>query len=249
MFKLTLAAQFLVAMESESRLCLASPEWMTVPFHRYPKEPFDELIDVLFLTQKCLKMADELRQVQGVPDTITRIELATDITDAYSKLEKWQKKHQEHVSLQTIRSLLRKYDNSSQSVSHHSLARYKETWLVPAVALIALVDVATMINGMLLHAIQGTCIVEQDDAAQGWDIIRASHLVKSIAGASKDMGPMMVLPSLKVASIWSSEEEVRKTAQIELELDPATKGALGSLAEQGTGFFASLATYIRRFGL
>ncbi|KAL3958330.1 hypothetical protein ACCO45_006492 [Purpureocillium lilacinum] len=32
---------------------LASPEWMTTPFELVPKTFFDELVDLLFLAQKC----------------------------------------------------------------------------------------------------------------------------------------------------------------------------------------------------
>lgn len=219
---------------------------MTVPFQHHPKEAFDELIDVLFSTQKNLKAADGLRQVaDDTSYTTTRLELIDDVVETHHLLEQWRKRHHKTMALETVRSIVRQYDAPLPSDRQNVLG-HQETWLVPAAALMALEDVATMINATLLQATGGGDIIEKDDPTQGWDILRASYFVRAVPGASKDMGPMMILPPLKIASIWSTDDNVRKLAQAELEHDPATKGALGSLAQQDAGFFAPLATHLRR---
>ncbi|OAQ76555.1 Zn(2)-C6 fungal-type DNA-binding domain-containingprotein [Purpureocillium lilacinum] len=216
----------------------ASPEWMTTPFELVPKTFFDELVDLLFLVQKCLARADQLMR-NGVNDCTMDKALHSWIHGAMSLQYAWL---QRYVS--TIQMSERRLPGMPQSTTSLSTCPEHLDITYTTVSAAALISLYHTVNLLLLRLLQPQqeYIVRIQRHAEA--ILSANDFVLSAPGPSAEFGPVMMLLQLKVASLWGAPSAERIAAESALQRHRMRYGGLMSVFDTEGGYFADLAAWV-----
>lgn len=225
-------------MEDESLYVFStSPDWRTVPYQPRSTELFDNLLHVLFTMQQCLTMAKACRELTGSLEAMNdKQDFGILLQDTWRKLWEWNETYASGSPFFELRQML-------VNISHDGIAKLPppEPWMVPIMALLALFNGSILVCSQLAKIIQNSFDVTPEELTSlGMQAVVATQLVNKVQGASKDMGPLMMLPALKIVSLWSPDEAIRSLAQKELDADTAQRGVMQDIA-QSQGYFAGIA--------
>jgi len=217
----------------------ASPEWMTTPFELVPKTFFDELVDLLFLAQKCLARADQLMR-NGVNDCNKMDKtLHTWISGAMSLQHAWLQRYVSTIQLSEGHPPVVPQRTASLSTCPEHLDITYTT--VSAAALISLYHTVNLLLLRLLQPQQEYIVRIQRHAEA---ILFANDFVLSAPGPSAEFGPVMMLLQLKVASLWGAPSAERIAAESALQRHRMRYGGLMSVFDTEGGYFADLAAWV-----
>lgn len=224
-------------MEDESLYIFStSKDWRTVPYQSHSTELFDNLLHILFTMQQCLVMARTCRETTGsLSELNDKQDFSTLLQDTWRQLWDWNETYASASPFLELRQLL-------VHLSKVGIAKQPpEPWMVPMMALLALFNASVIVCSQLSKTTQTSFDITCEKLTSlGMEAVVATELVSDVQGASKDMGPLMMLPALKMVSIWSPDETIRRLAQKGLDADTAQRGVMQDIA-QSQGYFAGVA--------
>lgn len=226
-------------MENRKVPTFASDKWMSTPFKYQPKTTFDTLTDILFKLQQCLVEFDEIRLLGLSEDSSeTRQQnLGVDAESILLQLRNWER---DLLADYIFQSLL-VGDIKPPKLDLASLAKTS----VSAAALISLFHSANVVIFRILMAIGNLDIHNTTTCYNhALAVLHASHFVGSVPGATRDLGPIMLVPQLKIVSLWAPDVQLRQQAQNILEMENLRPGAFANVAKSSGGYFSALAKYL-----
>lgn len=229
--------QFVAAM-AENRLPLfASQQWMTVPYQDKTKSLFDELVDVLFLTQQCLAVAQSFITSKDATRARLRAELTTLVNDTAISLDLWKWKY---LATGMVDGIPRRRS------THVSKTRSSPAFTdIPTAALAAFYYASRMISLRLLSVTEislNTGRLEE----QTRRILAAAEFVQSMATRSTGFGPIMTALQVRIASLFGFPSTLRDQACKMLDKGINVRnGAYVDIATNPDGYFQDVARFTR----
>ncbi|KAJ4329277.1 hypothetical protein N0V84_000170 [Fusarium piperis] len=226
---------FVAAMTENEVSAFASQNWMTIPFQLYPKQIFDQLIDVLFSVLKCLSAADQLIKSENSGDLVSTLDVL--IRDTMLQASQWWSNC---IGSSVFGQISPKEGHGSEEaqllLTHTS---------VPAAAMCSLYDAANIITFRLLRLVSPSASSYDLCTRQhAQSILQASHFIDEVSGPAPDRGSIMITLQLKVVSLWSPSSEQRNVALGLLQGDKLRVGGLSDISVVSHEYFADVAAYI-----
>lgn len=223
---------FIATMQENTLHVFAEDDWLDIPFRVRNKTFFDELVDGLFATQECLY---KIQQANGNDVAATpNVAIKGLLMKTSCQLADWDTKYIGFLR----RELLVNSTNITTAESHDTNLAFSG---LPEAALVSLFHAARLVVSRLGAAIGADT---PDTALQDTSIIlaAASFINDQGSGPDNKLRPFMVLPGLKIASLWSPLPSTRAAACTLLLDRKFLESPMAELAQTQDGFFASLAT-------
>lgn len=234
----------------------ASPEWTSIPFEIHPANIFDQIVTILFDVQSSSAIANDFIHAN---DHANRIQLEsalrTSVRNTRQKLIHWEQQLMPPPSAEGAGDNSADTSSTSSSASspaqpppHNDDLPSFPFSSMPEAALLSLYHSAYIIVYRLL-ALTGDG--EAGDADRllmhTQEILRAYKFVRKVTdkGPTSNLGPVMMVPQLKIASLWGSEESDRVMATGFLKrIGQRQSFALGSIWDLPDGYFANVACHV-----
>ncbi|EGX96746.1 Fungal transcriptional regulatory protein [Cordyceps militaris CM01] len=240
---------FLASMQDNTLHAFAGREWREVPFRGHGKTLFDELVDALFAVQECLffvqQRVDMGRDSAGDDPFVESRPL---VEDAAEQLSSWNERYMRFLRPAS-------WDGSSRGDELMLLekpgamgsdATVVSTLGLPEAALMSLFHAGRLIIAQLASvADAGLPDTAEEDS---WVILQANRFSTPSnsppSSTSSKLRPFMMLPGLKIASLWSPVPEVRTQAAALLLNEQILTSPMAELALTSDGYFSEMASSI-----
>lgn len=244
--------QFIATMYENRLSGFASPEWTCVPFEIHPPNVFDQIVTILFDVQACLATAHGLTRTHGFAAR-AKVQLRALAEATVAKLWQWEQQFMPPSTIQEMNGVCKDGWPSASSPSPptgpsaaHDRFPPAHFTSMPEAALLSLYHAACIVACRLLA-------VARDDVADGdgllvhtQEIIRAYKFVERVTdkAPTSNLGPVMMVPQLKMASLWGVDESQRVMAMRMLKrVGQHQSFALGDIGDLQDGYFASVASW------
>ena len=236
---------FIATMQENTLHAFAEDKWLDVPFLDQGKTFFDELVDALFSVQQCLYAMQQNIVLQPMKSK----EVATTGKDlvltAARQLLEWHEKYTPFLESYFEMEFPQQIDGAplySTAVSRSGHVRPPACG-VPEASLLSLFHAARLVTAQISSATNASLpdTAEEDTRV----ILRATNFVSEYnSGPGSKLLPFMMLPGLKIVSLWSPLEEARTEALTQL-MDPTfLNSPMADIALTSEGYFASAAVGI-----
>ncbi|ATY64292.1 Fungal transcriptional regulatory [Cordyceps militaris] len=237
---------FLASMQDNTLHAFAGREWREVPFRGHGKTLFDELVDALFAVQRCLffvqQRVDMGRDSAGDDPFVESRPL---VEDAAEQLSSWNERYMRFLRPAS-------WEDSSRGDELMLLGKpgamgsdvaVVPTLGLPEAALMSLFHAGRLIIAQLASvADAGLPDTAEEDSRI---ILQANRFsTPSNSPPSSKLRPFMMLPGLKIASLWSSVPEVRTQAAALLLNEQILTSPMAELALTSDGYFSEMASSI-----
>jgi hypothetical protein len=234
----------------------ADSDWTCIPFELHPPNLFDQIVTILFDVQSCLAIANIMIQANDDADR-PRLEshLRTLAGNTKSKLVYWEQQLMPPSSIEDASNdFANPLPSCSSSVSPpaqphtlHGPNTPIQFVNMPEAALLSLYHAAYIIVLRLLALAGEHQVVDHDPITRHTqEILRAYKFVRKVTGKgpTSTLGPVMMVPQLKIASLWGAEECHREMATSLLKrIGQRQSYALGSIWDSPDAYFANVASY------
>ncbi|KAH0594398.1 hypothetical protein MHUMG1_07748 [Metarhizium humberi] len=245
--------QAFIATMYENRLSgFASPEWTGIPFEIHPPNVFDQIVTILFGIQACLATAHGVIQTRDLAANV-EVQLRALAEATVAKLLQWEQQFMPPPTIQEMNGVCEDSWPSASSPSPPTRPSAAHDRFPPA-------HFTSMPEAALLSLYHAACIVAcrllavaRDDVADGdgllvhtQEIIRAYKFVERVTdkAPTSNLGPVMMVPQLKMASLWGVDESQRVMAMRMLKrVGQHQSFALGDIGDLQDGYFASVASW------
>ncbi|KAK2595208.1 hypothetical protein QQS21_007061 [Conoideocrella luteorostrata] len=236
---------FIAAMQQDRVSIFSSLEWMTVPFEVQPANIFDFIVTILINVQSCLSVGNKLLQ-NDTRRASLEPHLKQLLHQTTSKLNKWEKEFLPLMTNFSSDAML----PSSRVDTHESRSNLHPQILfnsLPEAALLSLYHAASLVVAglsALAHPTMATDRNHQQIHTQ--EIFRACDFISSNSDSepSSKLGPIMMVPQLKMAALWSVDEHDRNAATCMLiQIGTKRHFALEGIWHRSAGYFAGVASY------
>lgn len=233
---------FLVSMQENTLHAFAEPEWLEVPFREQGKNLFDELVDALFAVQRCLCLTQKSLNSSDSTDREAFEAIVPLISGAANRLSRWNEAYMGFLRPaswpdRVLDVEMRVLQSTDTGEPEAAMA------VVPALPEAALVS--------LFHA--GRLIISQLSTMTGADLLDTAEddsaiiLQASISNAKNGsaphskLRPFMMLPGLKIASLWSPAPAARSQACALLLSEQILASPVADIAATREGYFSQVA--------
>lgn len=237
---------FIASMQENTLPIFAEPQWLDVPFREQGKTLFDELVDALFLVQQCLFFVQQNVDVGAVngDETFLAIRALTDA--AADQLSTWEKRYMAFLRPASWAHLARGGEVTTSEKADDAESIVTATWMpgLPESALVSLFHAGRLIVTLLASATDGSLRSTAEEDCQF--ILQATTFsVQNTSFPSTKLRPFLMLPGLKIASLWSPLPGVRSQAGALLLNERILASPMADLALTSDGFFSQVAALIR----
>ncbi|KAJ6785293.1 hypothetical protein PWT90_01093 [Aphanocladium album] len=234
---------FIAAMQESTLHAFAEPEWMDVPFQGCRKTLFDELVDALFTVQRCLFLMQQRLEAGREQDEYHTETINRSIEAAAKQLFEWDAKYMaflrpaswSHPERTTDLVLPGHVVFAELEDAEAAMAR------LPEAALLSLFHAGRLIVTQLAAPTCGNLRnTAQEDSYVILRMYRGSRQ-DNIEPSSK-IRPFMMLPGLKIASLWSPLPQVRNQARALLLSEKILASPMFDIALTTKGYFSQIAS-------
>lgn len=233
---------FIASMQENTLPIFAEPRWLDVPFREQGKTLFDELVDALFLVQRCLSFVQQSVDVGAVKGDETFLAIRPLTDAALNQLSTWEKKYMAFLRPASWAHLARggevttpeKADDAESVVTATSMPG------LPEAALVSLFHAGRLIVTQLASTTDGSLSSTAEEDSE--IILQANNFsVQSTTLPTTKLRPFLMLPGLKIASLWSPLPEVRSQARSLLLNEQISASPMVDLALTSDGCFSQIA--------
>lgn len=233
---------FIASMQENTLHAFAEAPWLEGPFREQGKTLFDELVDALFSLQQCLYFVQQSVNM-GEEKGEQLLKAIRSLTDAAARqLSQWNSKYMAFLRpaswpypVQGYEVILsRDADNVESGAAATSLPG------VPEAALVSLFHAGRLIVSQLASA---TDAGSPETAEEDSKIILQANSVsmQRHRPTGTKLRPFMMLPGLKIASLWSPLPEVRSQAGALLLDEQILTSPMADIALTSDGYFSHIA--------
>ncbi|EFY92447.1 hypothetical protein MAC_01413 [Metarhizium acridum CQMa 102] len=233
----------------------ASPEWTCIPFEIHPPNVFDQMVTILVDVEACLATAHELIPTHDLAGR-AKLELRASAEATVAKLLRWERQFVPPLTIQEMNGIFE--EKSWPSVPSPSPPTRPDTAhdtfpsshfaSMPEAALLSLYHAACIVVYRLLAAARDDVSADVDRLLMHTrEIIRAYKFVERVAdkAPTSNLGPVMMVPQLKMASVWGVDESQRVRAMHMLKrVGQHQNFALGDIGDLQDAYFASVASWV-----
>ncbi|XWW96769.1 hypothetical protein V2A60_004749 [Cordyceps javanica] len=240
---------FLVSMQESTVHAFAEPRWLEVPFREQGKTLFDELVDALFAVQRCLFFVQKNVETGEEKSNEPLMDARLLIHAAADQLAVWNGKYmtflrpaswigKAHESKLALPENTDAIDSSAAATSLPGL---------PEAALVSLFHAGRLVVARLASL---TAAGVPDTAEEDSKIVlqASSFSRQGDSTPTTKVRPFMMLPGLKITSLWSPLPELRAQAHALLLDEQILSSPMADIALTSEGYFSHVATlfYIHR---
>lgn len=238
--------QLLASMHENKTPPFSSPEWCSIPFEVYPANAFDRIVEILLSVQNCLVAVNQLvADADDASPDERKWELRDKLYRIVKQLDKWAQSYMPKRDMKAFRV----YDASLHAhpppgLSGNYFADSGET-NSPVVALASLFHATSLVTLRLLSACHADraaddAILEHHSCA----ILSGLNFARNVSGAVSNFGKIMMLPQLKMLSIWGAPSQARAYAMKLWAKESHITSLFADDPDSPPGYFADLAAII-----
>ncbi len=237
---------FIASMQENTLHTFAEPQWLHVPFREQAQTLFDELVDALFSVQRCLFFVQQNVDIGAVKGEETCLEIRSLTDAAANQLSTWSKRHMVFLrpASWAQQACGGEVTSSGKTGDADLIVTATPIPGPPEAALMSLFHAGRLIVTQLASATDGSLRSTAEEDSQ--IILQANAFsVRSTSLPSTKLRPFLMLPSLKIASLWSPLSEVRSQARALLLNEQILASSMADLALTSEGYFSQIAPSIR----
>ncbi|KAJ2974830.1 hypothetical protein NQ176_g5850 [Zarea fungicola] len=236
--------QIFIATMHENKLhAFAEDRWLDIPFRDQGKTFFDELVDALFLVQQCLFVTQKQIELLQAKNKEAAATVKNFVINASRLLSEWHVKYAPFLQSSFFIEISRQIDAASlqsTALSHSNNPQLLAS-RVPEASLISLFHAARLIIAQISSATTaGVPDTAEDDTRV---ILCATDFVSQYnsSGPGSKLRPFMMLPGLKIVSLWSPLDEARTAALAQLLDHKFLNSPMADIALTPEGYFSMAA--------
>ncbi|KAJ3492700.1 hypothetical protein NLG97_g5204 [Lecanicillium saksenae] len=236
---------FIASMQENTLHAFADPEWLDVPFREQGKNLFDELVDALFSVQRCLFVMQEGLRAGTEKDEDYTKTMQLLMETATKELSEWDAKYM--AFMRPACWARREQKPEAMAPDYVDFVEPDEAEAavpgLPESALMSLFYAGRLIVAQLAATACGTLNnTAHEDSYVLLNI--AGRGEQSSAEPSSKLRPFMMLPGLKIASVWSPLPEVRSQARALLLNEQILISPMADIALTSGNYFSDVANSI-----
>lgn len=244
----------MASMHDNNLSAFSTAEWVSVPFEIRPQNVFDQIVTILFDVQECLFLAKQIIQSSEEDSkAYLELQLKGSTQTTISKLIIWEKQFMPVFCHRDTSDPGEDTSTSSTSSSDpttkpHDLVPSFRFASMPEAALFSLYHAAALVIYQLLVITQDGAELDVEHLnIHTSEILRAYKYVRKVTNKAptSNLGPIMMVPQLKLAAMWSAGEKDRMMARrMLIRIGQHQSFALGSIWDMPDAYFANVAQYV-----